>query len=128
MAYRAKWGYGSGAGASVFGAEFVATEEAVRKNTHVIMHTGKRYILSADQYLQLRPALLLGEGQRMETDGDLTVRDMELLRSDRLAAGHHVIRRKGDAHGDYTVSDGAGLSPLTWRFRDSPSADIQSKL
>lgn len=116
--------YGSGAGASVLGAEIVATAEAIRKKIHIVMHVDNRYLLTAGQYLQLRPALLLGEGQRMETEEDLTIRDMELLRADRLAAGHHVIRRKRDAHGDYTISDGTSLSPLTWRFHDSASAEV----
>ena len=115
--------YGSGAGALVLGAEIVATAEAIRKKTHVVMHVDGRYLLTAGQYLQLRPALLLGEGQRMETEEDLTIKDMELLRADRLAAGHHVIRRRRDADGDYTVSDGTSLRPLTWIFDDSASAE-----
>ncbi len=99
-----------------FPIRILADSRAVEGKLVVTINNDPKYELTAAAYEQLHEDLIRGDSVRTTTGEDLIKKDLELLRSDTLPKGFHVVRRNKDATGEYVFSDGKEITPLKIRY------------
>ncbi len=110
-------GYGSGAQSMAYTIDIIATPESVGRN--IAIKTGNQNRITAEQYKVLHEELIKGDAERLISDasgGNPIEKDMEILHTEKLSEGFHVLLRKPDGTGRYAYVDGDGkVKALTIR-------------